>query len=210
MDRLKNIPDTAPLLIRSSSSSSLQDSVAEKSVNTPTADEPHHVTVTAGSRTGDQQKIKVYKWRWVVLAILVATLSVNNGVWISLSPIADVVQCYYNTSKFWVNSASMIYMVTYILFVVPCSWLLGKFGLRTSLIISAAASAVGSCLKVVGAGPSDANFWIMLTGQTIASICNLFLWGTPSYVAGIWFPSSERGTAAAIVGALGPQVMCPK
>lgn len=53
-------------------------------------------------------------------------------------------------------------------------------------------------------GPS--NFWLLLFGQTVASISNLLLWGGPSYVAGIWFPSAQRGIASAIGGALAPQV----
>ena len=50
------------------------------------------------------------------------------------------------------------------------------------------------------------NFWLLLGGQTIASLSNLLLWGIPSYFAGIWFPSRERGIAAASVGAFAPQV----
>ena len=50
------------------------------------------------------------------------------------------------------------------------------------------------------------NFWLLLLGQTVASGTNLLVWGTPSYVAGIWFPASQRGIAAAAVGALSAQV----
>ena len=62
------------------------------------------------------------------------------------------------------------------------------------------------CIDPFSAGPTAGSFWVMLSGQAIASLCNLLLWGTPSYLAGVWFPASERGTAAAIVGALAPQV----
>jgi hypothetical protein len=62
------------------------------------------------------------------------------------------------------------------------------------------------CIDPFSAGPTAGSFWVMLSGQAIASLCNLLLWGTPSYLAGVWFPASERGTAAAIVGALAPQL----
>ena len=50
------------------------------------------------------------------------------------------------------------------------------------------------------------NFWLLLTGQAVASLSTVLLWGGPSYLAGIWFPSSQRGIAAAAGGALAPQV----
>jgi hypothetical protein len=40
----------------------------------------------------------------------------------------------------------------------------------------------------------------------VASLSNLLLWGGPSLVASIWFPTSERGIAAAIGGAFAPQL----
>ena len=40
----------------------------------------------------------------------------------------------------------------------------------------------------------------------MASLSTVLLWGGPSYLAGIWFPSSQRGIAAAAGGALAPQV----
>ena len=60
------------------------------------------------------------------------------------------------------------------------------------------------CLIHCSSGPD--NFWLLLLGQTVASGTNLLVWGTPSYVAGIWFPASQRGIAAAAVGALSAQV----
>ncbi|CAI8019509.1 Uncharacterized MFS-type transporter C09D4.1, partial [Geodia barretti] len=185
--------ETAPILHSTSSNLTLQYSGHY--------DSPQNSVVAENN-----SQIKVYKWRWVVLAIFVAVMGVNNAVWIAFASIADVVQCYYNMSKFWVNSASMVYMATYILFIVPSAWLLGRVGLRTALVIAAGTNAAGSCLRVAGAGPTAGSFWVMLSGQAIASLCNLLLWGTPSYLAGVWFPASERGTAAAIVGALAPQL----
>ena len=97
-------------------------------------------------------KMKVYKWRWVVLAVFVANLSINNAIWISISPIADVAECYYDTTKFWVNTFSMVYMATYTLFIVPSAWLLGHVRLRTVLVIASCLNAAGACLRVAGSG----------------------------------------------------------
>lgn len=103
--------------------------------------------------TGDTtDKIKVYKWRWVVLAVFIANMTVNNAIWIASGPIADVMKCYYNVTNFWVNSLSMVYMLTYILFVAPSAWLVGRVGLRTTAVLASCGSAAGACLKLAGVG----------------------------------------------------------
>lgn len=96
--------------------------------------------------------IRAYWWRWVVLAVFVLNLAVNNAIWITFGPIADVIGCYYNISDFWVNSLSMIYMVVYIMLVLPSSWMLNRMGLRTTVILSSFTTALGACLRLTGCG----------------------------------------------------------
>jgi len=103
-------------------------------------------------RHGDEERIKTYWWRWVVLALFVANGAVNNLLWITFGPIADVVKCYYGVSDFWVNSLSMVYMLTYTLFIIPSLWLLNTIGLRPTLIIAACLNAVGACLRMAAVG----------------------------------------------------------
>ena len=48
-------------------------------------------------------------------------------------------------------------------------------------------------------------FWVLLTGQTIASLCNVLIWGAGSHLSEVWFPASERATATAISATISPQ-----
>ena len=111
-----------------------------------------------GLEAGDDEKIKVYWWRWVVLLVFVANLGINNGVWLTFGPIADVVKCYYNVSDFLVNSLSMVYMATYILLIVPSVWMMERLGLRGMSIIAACLNAIGACLRVAGVGEYRSQF----------------------------------------------------
>ena len=103
---------------------------------------------------GDSEgaKMKVYWWRWTVLFVFVADLGLNNGIWITFGPIADAMQCYYDLSDFWINSVSMVYMLTYTLFIVPSVWVMDRFGLRATMVIAACLNALGACLRVAGVG----------------------------------------------------------
>ena len=51
-----------------------------------------------------------------------------------------------------------------------------------------------------------AYYWLLLTGQVIASLCNLFIWGAGSHLSEVWFPPSERATSTAISAGIAPNV----
>lgn len=69
---------------------------------------------------------KVYKRRWAILAIFVFYSASNAMQWIQYSIIANLVMKYYGVSSFAVDWTSMIYMVLYIPFIFPASYLLDK------------------------------------------------------------------------------------
>lgn len=71
-------------------------------------------------------KIQVYAIRWLVLGIFVAYSASNSAQWIQFSILSDVVTKYYGIDTAWVDWTSMIYMVLYIPFVFPASYLLEK------------------------------------------------------------------------------------
>lgn len=72
------------------------------------------------------EKVQVYSMRWLVLGIFVAYSASNSVQWIQFSIISDVVTDYYQVETQWVDWCSMIYMVLYIPFVFPASYLLEK------------------------------------------------------------------------------------
>lgn len=113
-------------------------------------------SVAAGEASPVQgAAMRTYWWRWYVLAVFVAAIALNNGVWITFSSIADVMRCYYETTNFWVNSLSMVYMATYLVFLIPGALLLSRLGLRTTFVISVCANAAGACLRWAGSGMPD-------------------------------------------------------
>lgn len=69
---------------------------------------------------------KVYRRRWAILALFVAFSASNAMQWIQYSIIADVITQFYNVSTTAVDWTSMIYMVLYIPFIFPASYLLDK------------------------------------------------------------------------------------
>ena len=96
--------------------------------------------------------IRTYQWRWVELAIFFLNLGVNNTVWITIAPVADVMRCYYGISNTWVNTTTTVGMATYVLFFLPCAWILDRYGLRVTMILASLVNALGTAVRVAGTG----------------------------------------------------------
>lgn len=77
----------------------------------------------------------VYKRRWVILMIFVLYSASNAMQWIQYSIIANIIMVYYDVSSFSVDMTSMIYMITYIPFIFPASYLLDRFVSATTKVV---------------------------------------------------------------------------
>ena len=96
--------------------------------------------------------IRAYPWRWVELTIFFLNLGMTNTVWITFAPVADVMRCYYGVSLTWVNTTSTSFMITYVLFFLPCAWFLDRYGLRATTILASVTNALGAAVRVAGTG----------------------------------------------------------
>uniref|UniRef100_A0AAF5RWX7 Choline/ethanolamine transporter FLVCR1 n=1 Tax=Wuchereria bancrofti TaxID=6293 RepID=A0AAF5RWX7_WUCBA len=149
------------------------------------------------------EEIQLYKRRYYILLVFALLSASNSMQWIEYSVIAHIVVEFYSVSYVAVNWTSMIYMLTYIIFVLPASWVLDKYGLRISIILGSSGNCIGACIKMFSASP-DA-FWITFLGQTIVGFSQMFILGIPSRLAAVWFGPEQVSTACAI-GVFGNQL----
>ncbi|XP_014599671.1 PREDICTED: feline leukemia virus subgroup C receptor-related protein 1 isoform X2 [Polistes canadensis] len=130
--------------------------------------------------------------------------SASNGMqWIQYSIIANIVERYYKVTSVLVDLTSMIYMITYIPFIFPASYLLDKFGLRVAVILGAIGTAIGSWIKVFSVSPN--LFWITFIGHTIVAISQTFVLSVPARLAAVWFGPDQVSSACSI-GVFGNQL----
>lgn len=80
------------------------------------------------SETVETQKseCRLYRRRWLMLAIFVTYSMSNSMQWIQYSIISNVVSNYYRVDYSLIDWTSMVSEVTYIPLVFPASWLLDK------------------------------------------------------------------------------------
>lgn len=151
------------------------------------------------------QPTRLYKRRWMIVLLFSSYSLCNSFQWIQYGIIGNVFMKFYNVSAFTIDWMSMIYMLTYIPFIFPVTWLLDKKGLRVIAIVATALNCAGTWVKVASVRPN--LFPVTLLGQFCCSFAQVFILGMPSKIASVWFGSKEVSTVCSI-GVFGNQVGC--
>ena len=128
-----------------------------------------------------------------------------------LNIIGDLIHKYYNQSMpgeeyqqlVALDWLSMIYMLAYIPLIFPATYLLDKRGLRLCGILATFLNALGAWIKCAALSPD--RFAVLMLGQTICAIAQIFILGIPARLAAVWFGPNEVSTATSI-GVFGNQV----
>lgn len=173
------------------------------------ADVENHVTLdddrSPMDAAGTLRPTRLYRRRWIVVLLFSAYSLCNSYQWIQYGIINNIFMKFYNVDAFTIDWMSMIYMLTYIPFIFPVTWLLDKKGLRVIAVVATAFNCAGTWIKVASVRPN--LFAVTLLGQFSCSFAQVFILGMPSRIASVWFGSGEVSTACSI-GVFGNQVGC--
>ncbi|XP_026287461.1 feline leukemia virus subgroup C receptor-related protein 1 [Frankliniella occidentalis] len=148
-------------------------------------------------------EIRVYRKRWVILALFLLELLFNAVPWMQYTVLADVATVYYGVSNTEVEWTALVYNLTAMVLVIPAAFVLDKYGLRPSMLVGAVLNAAGLWLRVVGVWPDC--FWAVLAGHALVSVATNFFVSAPPRLAAVWFPADEVSSAvgASIIGQMG-------
>lgn len=141
------------------------------------------------------EEYKTYRYRWVILAVIVPIILCTEMFWLTLAPVSSLAESYYHVGSMEISMFSTSYMIMYIIFSLPASWVIDRYGYRCSLIIGTLITVVFAALRAVFAG----NFTLALTFQFAIAIGQPFLLNISTKVPANWFPVSERSAAAGIL-----------
>ncbi|XP_063354183.1 heme transporter FLVCR2 isoform X1 [Pelmatolapia mariae] len=146
---------------------------------------------------------RLYTRRWMIVFLFSSYSLINAYQWIQYAIISNIIMKFYKVEAFAVDWLSMVYMLTYIPFIFPVTWLLDIKGLRVTALIANALNCAGTWIKVASAKPS--LFWVTMLGQFMSSFAQVFILGMPSRLASVWFGANEVSTACSI-GVFGNQL----
>ncbi|XP_031703385.1 choline/ethanolamine transporter flvcr2a isoform X2 [Anarrhichthys ocellatus] len=169
----------------------------------PDAAEHIECSIIPNGDSSSPATTRLYKKRWLIVCLFSAYSLSNAYQWIQYGIISNIMMKFYNVDGFAVDWLSMIYMLTYIPFIFPVTWLLDKKGLRVTALLANALNFSGTWIKVASA---KANlFGLTMFGQFVSSLAQVFILGMPSSLASVWFGADEVSTACSI-GVFGNQL----
>ena len=134
-------------------------------------------------------------YRWINLAAIVPIITATEMMGLSLAPISSQAAGFFKVSDMNIALFSMSYMIMYILFALPASWVIDRFGFRASLTIGALLTAVFGLARACFIH----DFTLVLASQFLIAIGQPFLQNITTKVPANWFPAAERATAAGLL-----------
>jgi len=142
----------------------------------------------------EKQIIKAYPYRWVVLSIFMLIIAANQLLWITFAPITAEAVRFFGVTDIQVGILSMCFMIVFILFSIPASWIIDKYGIRIGVGIGALLTGLFGLMR----GLITEDYHSILMSQIGIAIGQPFLLNAITKLAARWFPIRERATASGL------------
>jgi MFS family permease len=141
------------------------------------------------------QDFKVYRYRWVVLAVFMFINLTIQILWISYAPITGPAAEYYGVSDIQIGLLAMSFMFVFIPLSIPVSWAIDTYGFRLTVGAGAVLMGIFGLLR----GFAGANYQLVLWSTIGIAIAQPFLLNAWTTVPAKWFAVEERATAVGVV-----------
>ena len=141
------------------------------------------------------QSIKLYRYRWVVLAVFAFINLTIQILWISYSPITGPAADYYGVDDIQIGLLAMSFMIAFIPLSLPASWAIDTYGYRPAVSFGAILMGVFGLLR----GFAGQNYALVLLSTIGIAIAQPFLLNAWTTVPAKWFSVGERATAVGVV-----------
>ncbi|KAJ0130025.1 Uncharacterized protein HZ326_26863 [Fusarium oxysporum f. sp. albedinis] len=145
----------------------------------------------------DQQSIKpkVYKRRFIGMAMLFALNLCSSMAWIDMASVVDFAAKHFSTSTSAINWFSTSFLFVALAANWPASRTTRK-SVKLSMIISSAIMIAGTW--VMYGGTHTKSFGLSLFGHCIIAVSQPFVLILPALLSEAWFESGSRATATAV------------
>ena len=142
----------------------------------------------------NEDRLKVYTYRWVLLFIFMLGNVSLQILWISYATVTLEAATYYSVGEFEILFLSTIFMITYIPVSFIATWFINRFGIRMGVGLGALINGVFGFLRAL-AGP---NYVLVLFFTVMISLSQPFFLNSVSLLSANWFPESERTKATGL------------
>jgi MFS family permease len=146
-----------------------------------------------------EKEVRVYGYRWVVLAVFMLITVAVEIQWLTHAPVARAAEVFYAgqfdpASLINVDFLAMSYMLLFLVFCLPASYVIDTYGIRRGVGIGAALAGAAGLVK----GLFGAHFGVVLAAQLVLAAAQPFIINGVTALTVRWFPLKERGLAAGL------------
>ncbi len=139
-------------------------------------------------------------YRYVMLALLMFATVAIEIQWLTHAAVVRPAEVFYggqfNPESFLnIDFLAMVYMVAFLVFSFPASYIIDTYGIRTGISIGAILLAIFSLVKAFFAN----SFTGLVIAQTGLAIAQPFLLNVVTAFTAKWFPLFQRGMAAGLL-----------
>ncbi|MBI5031713.1 MAG: MFS transporter [Chloroflexi bacterium] len=155
--------------------------------------------------------VKVYGYRWVVLAVFMFINLTIQILWICFAPITGPAAKFYGVGELEIGLLAMAFMIVFIPVAIPASWAIDTFGFHRAVGFGAVILGVFGMLR----GIYTSNFTMTLIFTIGIAVAQPFILNAFTKVAAKWFALEERATAiglaqvASFLGVVVGQMLTP-
>ncbi|NMB62491.1 MAG: major facilitator superfamily domain-containing protein 7 [Chloroflexi bacterium] len=141
------------------------------------------------------EQYKLYKYRWVVLAVFMFINLTMQMLWIAFAPITGDAASYYGVTDRLIGLLSMVFMIAFIPLSIPASWMIDKFGYRKAVGLGAIMMGAFGLLR----GFAGQNYTLVLISTIGIAAAQPFLLNAWTTIPAKWFGSDERATMVGLI-----------
>ena len=141
------------------------------------------------------EQYKLYKYRWVILAVFMFINLTMQMLWIAYAPITGIAAGYYGVTDRLIGLLSMVFMIAFIPLSIPASWMIDKFGYRKAVGLGALMMGVFGLLR----GFAGQNYTLVLISTIGIAAAQPFLLNAWTTIPAKWFGVEERATIVGLI-----------
>jgi len=138
---------------------------------------------------------KVYRYRWVVLAVFMFANLTIQGLWIAYAPVTGPAAKFYGVTDLQIGFLSMVFMIAFLPLSIPVSWLIDTYGFKLAVGVGVILMSIFGILR----GLVGQNYTLVLISTIGIAAAQPFLLNAWMKVAANWFALKERATAVGLV-----------
>jgi len=141
-----------------------------------------------------EQQYKVYKYRWVILAVYMYVSALTQLYWLNFAAIDTYIEDMMHIPASDVQWLTLVFPLIQVILTIPAGIIIDKIGFKWGVGIGAIFTGVFSLLRLAAPG----SFVNLLISQIGISLGQPFVLNGITKLATTWFAPKEEGTAVGL------------